>query len=397
MIDKDFLALIEHQPMVADSSLFYGPSFPKIDFLNRDLILAALGTYTLTMRYFDADWNEVQEPTKTGRYGAWVQIDFPNGISATRRLTLFKTATGYNPVQDPFQLVVQYPSAFGLSKDVVDREAWNTNHFINRLLENEGRQNDFLAVLAATMHDFAEDTTRWHGFNYWAPQEYWWTGLEKKLGLSQNYQRLVTVPLDYEKNIDLKWPMILFLHGTYECGDDLNLLTSQGPEGYSNQGHSLPFILVSPQCPKGNSWSPERLMRLIEQIESSYRVDASRIYVTGLSMGGFSTFDLAASHPGKFAAIAPVSAGENPEMVDRLKGVPLWIFHGAEDRIVSPQDSIEIAERMRKLGGEAKLTIYPGGHEGWEKIYADPALYEWFLQHSTTAKAEADSLIKSQL
>jgi hypothetical protein len=375
--------LIAYQPVVADAAIFDGDAFPRIDFLNKDLIDAALGSYSLTTRYFDAAWNEVDKPLVPGRYGALVEIHFPIGISDTRRLTLFKTASPYNPVDDPYQVLVQYPSAFGLSKNVIEREKWNTDQIVNRLMTTETRQGDLCAVLAATMHDFAADSARWHGFNYWYVQESWWTGLEKKLGRSKDYLRAVNIPDNYDENPHQRWPLLLFLHGTYECGEDLTKLHDQGPLGAINRGHSLPFVVVSPLCPKGQSWNPEKLIRLIDQIEAAYRIDPARIYVTGLSMGGFSTFDLAACYPERFAAAAPLSAGENPDIVDRLKTVPLWIFHGAEDKIVSPRSSIEIARRLEKLGSEVKLTIYPGvGHEGWDKTYDNPALYNWFLGHS---------------
>jgi pimeloyl-ACP methyl ester carboxylesterase len=383
MTQERLSELVEQQPVVADSAIFDGEVFPKVDYLNKDLVEAALGAYSLAVRYFDAAWNEVQRPTAPGRYGALVDIRFASGTTDTRRLTLFKTATRYNPVDDPYEFLVRYPSAFGLSKEAVNREQWNADQIVNRIMASEGRQGDLCAVLAATMHDLAADPARWHGFNYWHVQESWWTGLEKKLGVSKDYRCIVTSPKDHDKNPEDRWPLILFLHGTYECGNDLSKLNDQGPLGHINRGHSLPFIVVSPLCPKGNSWNPEKLMRLIDQVEASHRVDPKRIYVTGLSMGGFSTFDLAACYPEKFAAAAPLSAGENPDIAERLTTVPMWIFHGAEDRIVSPRSSIEIAERLGKMGAEVKLTIYPGvGHEGWEKTYADPALYEWFLGHS---------------
>ncbi len=383
MTTERLAELVEYQPVVADSAIFDGATFPGIDFLHRELVEAAVGPYARTIRFFDAAWHEVDRPAAPGRYGALVDIHFSNGISTSRRLTLFKTAAPYNPVDDPYRFQVEFPAAFGLPKEVSEREPWNADQIINRIVMGGARQSNLCAVLAAAMHDFAADPARWRGFNDWRVEESWWTGLEKKLGLPQDYPRVVSVPRDYENNADDRWPLLLFLHGTYESGNDLNLLRDQGPLGQINRGHSLPFIVVTPQCPKIASWSPERLMRLIEQIEASHRVDPKRIYVTGLSMGGFSTYDLAACYPEKIAAAAPLSAGENPDIADRLKTVPLWIFHGADDRIVSPRSSIEIAERLRKMGADVKLTIYPGvAHEGWDKTYADPKLYEWFLAHS---------------
>ena len=380
---KQFSDLFQHQPVLADHPIFDGDSFPKIDFLNKDLIKAALGSYSLTIRFFDAGWNEVQKPTAPGRYGAYVQIHFPNGAADTRHLTLFKTAVPYIAAKDPYRAVIQYPAAFGVSKELVESEQWNSENFIDGLIEGASHEDVNYAVFVAAMHDIAADPTRWHGFNYWRVEDEWWAVLDVKVGLPQDYQRLVALPKDYDQKPTDRWPLILFLHGSGERGDDLNVLKQWGPGGYIGQGHPLPFIVVTPQCPVREWWSPEKLSRLIDQIEASYRIDPKRIYVTGLSMGGYGTFDLAATYPERFAAIAPLSGGENPEIAERLKTVPTWIFHGMEDNVVPTRYSVDIADRMKAIGAEVKLTLYPGvGHGGWDKTYADPTLYAWFLQHS---------------
>jgi predicted esterase len=381
MTPEPLLHLVKRHPVVAESAIFDGAIFPRIDFLNPDLVRAALGAYTIKVRYFNAGWNELRVPRAPGRYGARVEINLPDGTSETRNLTLFKTAAPYRPAHDPYDFVARFPAAFGLSSEAVARGHSNANALLNRIVGTSG--NELAAVLAAVLHDLAADPARWQGFNYWHIEETWWTGLEETLGLSPDYNRLVHLPENYESDAAARWPLLLFLHGTYECGNDLEKLRDQGPLGYARQGHALPFILVFPQCPEQHSWNPAKLMRLIETIEAEYRVDPRRIYVTGLSMGGFSTFDLGALYPDRIAAIAPLSAGENPDIAERLKTVPVWIFHGAEDPIVSPRDSIEIAARLVKMGGEAKITVLPGvGHEGWDKLYADPALYTWFLGHT---------------
>lgn len=197
------------------------------------------------------------------------------------------------------------------------------------------------------------------------------------------YPHLVCLPSDYATEPGNRWPMILFLHGSGERGNDISKIKDQGPQGFINQGHALPFIIVSPLLPAGEEWSPERLLRLIEDMEQTYRVDPRRIYVTGLSLGGRGTYDVAAGYPRKIAAIAALSAREYPEIADRLKTVPVWIFHGADDDVVPARYSREIARRLKQDGAEFKLTIYAGvGHGGWDKIYANPDLYAWFLQHS---------------
>jgi len=367
--------LLELHPLVAEAAIFHGETFPRIDFVNREWVKAAVGGYTLSIRYFDAAWNEVQRAVAAGRYGAWVDVHLVSGLSFSRQVTLFQTSAPYHPVWEPYAVQVEFPAVFGLSKEVVAQERWNTNALVNRMMGD-----GLSAVLAATLHDIEKDPARWRGFNYWYIEESWWTTLRQKLNRSPDYRCLINLPEDYAAEPDRRWPLLVFLHGTHECGDDLDKLRSQGPLGWINRGHSLPFVVLSPLCPKGCSWNPGKLMRLIQEIEQSHRIDPDRIYVTGLSMGGFSAFDLAACYPERIAAIAPLSAGENPEIAERMARVPAWIFHGADDRVVSCQQSIEIAERLKKMGAEPRLSVLPGvGHEGWDTIYSDPELYAWLL------------------
>ena len=323
-----------------------------------------------------------RSPTLRGRYGAWVEIRFPNGTMDTRYLTLFKSLHPYQPRKDPFELQVRYPVAFRLSKEVLEREGWNSQDFLNEVLNGAYHEGGDFAVLVAALHDLEAEPARWHGFSCRQIDDAWWEGFSKKLGVFQGYQRIIKIPDDYDKKPEEKWPLILFLHGSGERGDDSNKLMDQGPLGYINRGHPLPFVVVAPQCPRRDHWSPEKLNQLITEIEATYRIDPKRIYVTGLSMGGYGTFDLAACFPERLAAIAPVAGGVNPEMAERLKGVPTWIFHGEDDDAVPARYSVDMAGEMKKLGAEVTLTLYPGiGHGGWDKTYGNPALYDWFLQH----------------
>ena len=380
----DYAKLMEDQDVAADRPIFDAATFPTIDFQDKDLITAALGPYTLKINYFDAAYNEVKKPAGPGRYGARIEVRFPNGFSEIEHVTLFKTPKPYRTYRNTYNVTAQLPDAFGLSSDVLAREDWNTRYFFFSLIRYGARQSDASAALVASLHDIEADPARWHGFSYRRVNEAWWNGLEKKLGTSQDYQRIVTLPDGYAEKPDQHWPMILFLHGSGQRGDDLDVLKDQGPLGYINKGHPLPFIVATPQCPRKDRWEPEKLALLVDKIEAQYRVDPKRIYVTGLSLGGFGSFDLAATYPQRFAAIAPLSGGEDPDIAERLKTVPTWIFHGAEDGVVPSSYSTDIADKMKAEGAtEVKLTIYPGvGHEKWDVTYSDPALYDWFLQHA---------------
>lgn len=194
-------------------------------------------------------------------------------------------------------------------------------------------------------------------------------------------QYLLYLPQDYD-TIDKKWPLMLFLHGAGERGNDLNLVKVHGPPELIAQGEHFPFIIVSPQCPKNQWWSIEFLDVLLNEVVSNYHVDESRIYVTGLSMGGFGSWALALEYPDRFAAIAPICGGGNPENLKPIAHLPIWVFHGAKDKTIPLERSQVMVDALKSLGGNVKFTIYPdAAHDSWTETYNNPELYQWFLQH----------------
>lgn len=188
------------------------------------------------------------------------------------------------------------------------------------------------------------------------------------------------------------WPLVLFLHGAGERGDDLEKLKLHGLPSLVASGKQFPFILISPQCPANGWWDPLVLGRLLDGVEATLKVDVDRVYVTGLSMGGFGTWDLARWMPSRFAAIAPICGGGDAGTLWIFPGMqklPVWAFHGDKDKIVPLKRSQEMIDALRVLGNnEAKLTVYPGvGHNSWSKAYGDPALYAWLLSHKRSHSA----------
>ncbi len=146
------------------------------------------------------------------------------------------------------------------------------------------------------------------------------------------------LPNDYDARQDRRWPLVLFLHGSGERGDDAQLVTHQGLPKLVEEGHNFPFLLVSPQCPARGWWTTEEniaaLAALLDEIEQNYAVDPDRVYITGLSMGGYGTWALATAYPQRFAAIAPICGGGDPSTVCALRHLPAWVFHGENDAIV---------------------------------------------------------------
>ncbi len=205
---------------------------------------------------------------------------------------------------------------------------------------------------------------------------------EKKVTTTLALKYLLYLPKDYGKAGE-KWPLIIFLHGAGERGDNLRQVEVHGPPKVV-KGKDLPFIIVSPQCPK-DSWWPkqvEALIALLDEIVKLHNVDTDRIYLTGLSMGGYGTWSLACDHPERFAAIAPICGGGEPLFGPRLRHVPVWAFHGAKDPVVPLDRSEVMVQSVKKVGGDARLTVYPeAGHDSWTVTYDNPELYEWFLKH----------------
>ncbi len=178
-------------------------------------------------------------------------------------------------------------------------------------------------------------------------------------------------------------PMIVFLHGAGERGSNLDKVKRHGPPKLVEEKEDFGFIVLSPQCHSGQRWNSADLFELIQHIKQHYKVDPERVYLTGLSMGGYGTWDLAVSQPYEFAAIAPICGGGNPRFASRIKHIPTWVFHGAKDTVVPMSQSEGMVQAMEAAGGTPKFTIYPNaGHDSWTKSYANPELYRWFLQHT---------------
>ena len=204
------------------------------------------------------------------------------------------------------------------------------------------------------------------------------THLETQVTVRMDY--LLYLPDGYDSQDS--WPLLLFLHGSGERGDDLNLVTIHGPPKLIKEGQDFPFIVVSPQCPKEQRWQPVTLSALLDEIVKTHKVDEDRVYVTGLSMGGFGTWSLAAYTPHRFAAIMPICGGGETYWTKQFSHLPVWVFHGAKDTGVPLRRSQEMVDALKKLEGNPKLTVYAdAGHDSWTETYANPGVYEWLLRH----------------
>jgi len=210
-------------------------------------------------------------------------------------------------------------------------------------------------------------------------------------GDTLNYRQLVS---DYDPIS--KYPLVIFLHGSGERGDDNEAQLQWGVMNFaSSQNMKMhPSIVIAPQCPKNMSWgnfskedmslqpSPTEpmklLMELVNESIKNLPVDTNRIYITGLSMGGFGTFDAISRYPDLFAAAVPVCGGGDVSKSASISHIPIWIFHGALDAAVDPVLSRNMVEALTKAGAYPGYTQYPEvGHFSWIAAYSDPMMMEW--------------------
>ncbi len=227
---------------------------------------------------------------------------------------------------------------------------------------------------------------------------------------NETYRYQVFVPANWNKN--QKWPVILSLHGAGERGDD-GLVQTEVGIGTAIRRHveRFPAVVVMPQCRKQVWWTDDamqqQVLKALEQSVKEFNGDRARLYLTGLSMGGYGTWSLASKHPGKFAALAVVCGGiRRPARAPALEvtksddpnvdpyaatgrsigKTPVWIFHGGADPVVPPDESRKMNEALKAAGGDVKYTEYEKvGHNSWDKAYAEPELMKWMLSHSLKA------------
>ncbi len=198
--------------------------------------------------------------------------------------------------------------------------------------------------------------------------------------LSLHY--LISLPEGYTADSEAI-PLLLFLHGAGERGSDLDRVKAHGPPKIIDRGDDLPAVVISPQCPAGTWWTDhlEALSMLLDEVIDTHNIDEERVYITGLSMGGYGTWALAAKEPGRFAAAIPICGGGAFIDAMNLGDLPIWAFHGDEDRVVPLAESERMVEMIRARGGERiRLTVHEGaGHDSWTQTYDDPEVWAWLF------------------
>lgn len=199
---------------------------------------------------------------------------------------------------------------------------------------------------------------------------------------SSAYRYITNLPTDFK--VDEATPLLIFLHGAGERGDDIEKVKVHGPPKLvSNGTRSFPAIVISPLSPKGVYWNVNRLEAMLAEVKAKYKIDKSRIYLTGLSMGGYGTMAWAYAHPEHFAALLPICGGQLEDgKSEGIKDIPLWAFHGDADQAVPITGTNAFIQALKDVGGNPKYTIYPGvGHDSWTETYDNPDVWEWLFAH----------------
>ncbi len=218
--------------------------------------------------------------------------------------------------------------------------------------------------------------------------------ITKKVG----YTYLLSLPTGYEATGSKTWPLLVFLHGAGERGSDPSLVAKHGPpkllreSPLSAAGKALAenFIVVSPQCPADAWWDDDGVLVLADEIAAKHKVDPHRIYLTGLSMGGYGTWSVAMKYPERFGAVVPICGGGQRLDIVRnrhksaLTSLGVWAFHGAKDTKVPLEESELMVKELKRVAvTDVQLTVYPeANHNSWTETYANPELYTWLLRHT---------------
>jgi len=386
--------------IVPSSSAFIGAGFPGCDFFNPEQAENLLGRYRLRTSYYDAAYHQVNSAETFGRYGALVEATAEDGTMYHYYVTLYR-------LPDSEQKRYRERSKEGSADEVREKHVAS---IIQTLLQEFKLQQPVFQQQYSTLADLyyrnqgaftrlPECAVFLAGLSEMTPGEAratnytgvesrdsrWWYGLRRHLSISDTYPYIIQYPDGYDKA--KRYPLILSLHGSLDGNTDFESFKYYPfDKGIAeNTKSKYPAIVVAPFS-LVSGWSPEKVDATLAEVLAKEPIDPERVYLTGLSMGGFGTWQTAAAYPERYAAIVPIAGGGDINDAARLKAMPTWAFHGEVDPAVPVAYSKEMVKAVNDAGGHAKLTIYPGvGHASWIPAYADTELYGWLFQQRRVA------------
>lgn len=342
-------------------------AFPKVQWVNPYHVEKLLGKFPLRVRWFDSRAEEVSDPQGIGWYTALVEGVSPDGITIRRSERFYCSAEGKGTV---------------VQRKTGTEEGWRPrSSLFGSGLEEQTIQmlkhEPDRAVAVSFLAERRKETER-----PILPPGKHAQSFDRLVNKGQSCLYWLYLPEEYGKK-NQKWPMILFLHGSFQQGRDLSRIGMPIPPNIEDIKNDFPFVVVTPQCPdEYDAWPSDLLVDLVDEMVIKYNVDARRVYATGLSLGGRGTWSVAVDYPERFAAIVPVCGTYgHPERISRIKDVPVWAFHGDQDKVVLFSEVKKMVEDLKACGGKVTFTIYQGaGHNIAGRTYRNKELYEWLLQ-----------------
>ncbi|MCL2700789.1 MAG: alpha/beta hydrolase-fold protein [Phycisphaerae bacterium] len=395
--------------------VFAGENLPQCGFKQPMLADILSGfNYTIKTRYFDADAKPVEKADKPGRYGAVVEIT-ALGETKTRFFTLYRVADG-NALNwgtwGGTNLRVRFenmPEGFGVNPKVWTDDPSRIfgsefKWFLRGSLDSEG----FFAAMLSGLSELPEDVIAGQvplrpSQSSDASHHAYVVKLKQAISDKPVYPYIMIKPKTYDTDTAKRWPLLVHLHGAGGRHLPLETLWREGANSQAWIREDSPFIVVSPLCPENEWWQPAAVMSLVDQLIATMRVDPDRVYLTGISMGGFGTWNTAASYSDRFAAIVPLCGGMDPEQAVWLKDMPIWAFHGDADNIVPVEYTRGPINRLREANGKTngetagkadgdtgvphiKYTEMPGVDHFIGHVYNNREIYDWLLQQRRPAK-----------
>jgi predicted esterase len=355
--------------------VFSGDEFPFGDLAQGRALRRLLFPVKITRTFYNAQFEEVTRPDKPGRYGAIVRIAL-NGTVETRYITLYETTRPMVWRDGPLAVNAVLPPGTGIDPVVAQKQMPEIGDTFK-----DGVSDVLMAkLLAALSETKPEDPPSNSRDNFIARDNAWWFALRQHLGETPSYPRVVDLPGGYEADPARRWPLMLYLHGVGERGEDLGIVRRTGMGKVVAEGRQIPAIVVSPQLSSDQSWSVPELAKMLDDLEAKYRVDTDRVYLLGSSAGGDTVWHLALTFPDRFAALV-VMAGEcRDDDFARIRDVPAWVIQGSKDDAVDPGACLGVPQAIERVGGHPHVTIIPGcGHDCWDTVLAKDALYTWLL------------------
>ena len=364
-----------------DPCVFNTREFPPGS-VEPEIAQSVLGPIQVATTFYNEKFEEVKEADTPGRYGAVVHLTLGDGTKLDRFITLYRIPEG--AVTQPVEVgKFKIPIETGTSPEIMQRQQAEVGIAMKSAISGDASSAGFglLLGLVKAVPGTTPDQLFSTLMTCRSSDDAWWFELRKRIGLAETYHYYPQLPDGYDADPAKRWPLILFLHGSGDRGTDVtsSVIFHGGLPKVIAGGRKIPAIVISPRCPD-EWWSAPVLGQLLDDISAKYRVDPDRIIVTGLSMGGFGTWELAEKFPDRFAAIAPVCGGGNPTEAAKLSKLPIWTFHGLLDTTVPEFLTQNMVDAIQKAGGTPHLTIYPTvKHEAWTPAYDTDALYTWML------------------